>query len=144
MRRFRLVAKDAAFSALKHGFDSRKRHPHTGEPASLLRDAWCAGPFGVAAGLLALVWFRAYRAFADIDHLLVVRFTGGHGIDVLGSAADIFSFLGIGSFVVALNILLSHALLQRERAYASVFAFLTLLLVILLFIAVHGIIRVNA
>ena len=113
------------------------------KPSPLLNDVYLRVALVASAALLLIAFAMAYRKFAPIDHLLVIQFEGGRGIDLLGSKYDVFSLLGAGLLVCGINTWLSHVLYGKVRALSYLLAFFTVFFAALLLLVTAVIIRVN-
>mgnify|MGYP001591859662 CR=1 FL=1 len=82
-------------------------------------------------------------SLAGADHLLVIRFTGGRGIDLLGTSVDVFSLVISGFAVSVMNTFLVFALYRRVKTLAYILSIFTLVFSVLILIAAGAIIAVN-
>ena len=97
----------------------------------------------VSSAIFAITVVLAYRAFHGIDHLLVIHFEAGHGIDLLGNGMNVFWFLAIGFFAYLLNIWIAHLFYGKEKIFSYVISYFTILLTLLILIATTVIISIN-
>ena len=100
--------------------------------------------FKVGFFLLAGSALWASLALKDPSAFLVIHFDAFRGIDTLGTRVDVFTIIEVGFGIWLINLLLS-ALFRRRAAILSYwFAYVSILVTLLLFIAVRIILSTNS
>lgn len=99
----------------------------------------------IALGILSIgaTFVFAYRSFSEADHLFIIHFTGGVGIDRLGSVNDVMRVLALGVIGFLIDVVLAISLYRRERLLAYLLVVWGVVLAFLLFVAILAMIRVN-
>ncbi len=97
----------------------------------------------VSVALIAIGLAAIFLAFRDADHLLIVHFVAGRGIDFFGTRADVFAIALAGAGLALMNVALAHALAPRLRIAGFLFAYGNALFSLLLFLWMMGIVAVN-
>lgn len=100
---------------------------------------------GIVLGLLFIgaAFTFAYRSFSEADYLFIIHFTGGLGIDRLGSVNDVTRLLALGAIGFLINAVLAVLLYRRERLLSYLLVVWGVVMASLLFIAILAMIRVN-
>ena len=93
--------------------------------------------------LILIAFGTAYISLRNADYLLVIHFTGGRGIDFLGTKGDIFNVLFSGLAASLVNVFLIGVFYDRVRFLSYLFSFFNIVFGTLLLIAVGVIISVN-
>lgn len=111
---------------------------------TFMRDVSLLLPLLVALSFLAFASIAAYRAFAEVDHLLVIRYDARSGIEALGEAQDVMRFLIVGWAGFVLNVFLAIVLYSRVRFFSHVLAWFTAFFALLIFAAAIIMININS
>lgn len=93
--------------------------------------------------LILIAFGIAFFSLKNADYLLVIHFTGGRGIDFLGSKGDIFNILFSGLAVSLVNVFLVNVFYDRVRFLSYLLSVFSIIFSVLLLIAVGVIISVN-
>lgn len=99
--------------------------------------------FGSAAFLLLVGFSLYYVKLADIENLIIIRFTGGRGADFLGTKYDALGMLFAGTAITALNACIAGILHGRSPVLMRITGMITLSTALLIVIAISCIITVN-
>jgi len=111
--------------------------------SKILKDIYIRNPLALSLILLLIAFGIAYFSLKDVEYLLVVHFTGGGGIDFLGTKGDIFNVLFSGLAASLVNVFLINVFYDRVRFLAYLFSFFNIVFSVLILIAVGVIISVN-
>jgi len=98
---------------------------------------------GLSFAIVLVAFGIAYFSLKDVDYLLVIHFTGGRGIDFLGTKGDIFNVLFSGLAASLVNVFLISVFYDRVRFLSYLFSFFNIVFSVLILIAVGVIISVN-
>lgn len=109
----------------------------------ILKDIYIRNALGISLAIILVAFGIAYFSLRDVDYLLVVHFTGGRGIDFLGTKGDIFGILFGGLTASFVNVFLTNVFYDRVRFLAYLFSFFNMVLWTLILIGVGVIISVN-
>jgi hypothetical protein len=74
---------------------------------------------------------------------LVLHWSSARGLDVFGTAREVWNVVAIGSFLAVLSTLVAGALYDRLRIASYIFVYASLWVNILLLVAVAAIMTVN-
>ncbi len=99
--------------------------------------------FGISWLFIAVAGLRAYGAFANVKHLLIVHFDAFRGIDFLGSRRDVFGIVLTAFAASALNFLLAKTFQSRSRFLAAAIAYSTLVFAVFVLAAISMIVANN-
>jgi hypothetical protein len=110
---------------------------------SLIKDKYLRVVAAVSFLILFLTAVIFYLTFGSITAPLIIHFDAYKGIDFLGDRLDVFGILLSALIMISINLFLSNFLYNRERFLSYIFAFVSLLLSILILITVSAIINVN-
>lgn len=109
----------------------------------IFRDKYLRSIFGLSLTTLIVSFVIGYFNFNKIDTPLIIHFDAYRGIDFLGEKTKILGFLISALVMILINMYLSDFLYRRERFLSYVFAFVSLIISILILIALGVIISVN-
>ena len=98
---------------------------------------------GISLALLLSASAFGYARLHDVDLPLIVHFDIFNGLNVHGSAADIFSIIKLGSFFFFIDLFLAYALLRRDEFLAHLMLSVSFLLNLFILMSVVGIIHFN-
>lgn len=99
--------------------------------------------FGVSFGILVLTGIIAYLNLAEITTPLIIHFDAYKGIDFLGNKIDVFNILIVAGVIFLINLILAELIFDRQRLLSFNFAFVSLVVSVLIFIAILVIISIN-
>jgi hypothetical protein len=99
--------------------------------------------YALAISGVAAILSITYFSLKKVSHLLVIRFTGGVGIDLLGTKIDVYEVLLLGLIILLTNIFLIKIFYNRIRFISYLMAFFNILFSTLLLIGISVIISVN-
>ncbi len=99
--------------------------------------------FGSAFAILLIALGVALYFLRAVDYLLIIHFDNFHGLDFLGTKANVFEIISIGAFLVLINAWLAKALYHRERFFSYILGSVSVLIAGLILIAVGVIVSVN-
>ena len=108
-----------------------------------LRNIYIRNALGISLAILAVAFGIVYLNLQNVDHLLVIHFTGGQGIDFLGSKIDVYEILLSGLVVFLINVFLISVFYERIRYFSYLISFFNIFFTTLILIAVGVIISVN-
>jgi hypothetical protein len=99
--------------------------------------------FGLSFSILILTAVIVYLRLAEITTPLIIHFDAYKGIDFLGDRGDIFKILIVALTIFLLNLILAEFIFDRQRFLSFTFAFINLVISILILISISVIISVN-
>ncbi|MFA5084519.1 MAG: hypothetical protein WC475_04055 [Candidatus Paceibacterota bacterium] len=99
--------------------------------------------FGLSLGFLVLAAGVAFVRLAEIKTPLIIHFDAFKGIDFLGDRFDVSSILIVALVIVLINFFLAEFIFDRQRFLSFVFAYVSLAMSALTFIATVVIISIN-
>lgn len=108
-----------------------------------LRNIYIRNALAISLALIIVAFGVAYFNLRNVDHLLVIHFTGGQGIDFLGNKIDVYEILFSGLTVFLINIFLTAVFYERIRFFSYFISFFNIFFSTLILIAVGVIISVN-
>lgn len=108
-----------------------------------LRNIYIRNASAISLALLIVSFGVAYFNLKNVDHLLVVHFTGGGGIDFLGDKGDVYEIVFSGFLIFLINFFLALIFYQRIRFFSYFISFFNIFFASLILIAVGVIISVN-
>lgn len=94
-------------------------------------------------GILVLTGIIAYINLSEITTPLIIHFDAYKGIDFLGNKTDVFNILIVAAVMFLINFVLAEFIFDRQRFLSYNFAFVSLMISILILIAILVIISVN-
>ncbi len=109
----------------------------------IMSDSFISVPLIGALAVLLTASIAVYASLRNTDHLLVIHFVGGGGIDFLGDLGDMVSIIASAIVASLVNSALIFFFYPRIQILSRLIAFFTLFFAVLILIAVGVIISVN-
>ena len=112
-------------------------------PIPIFKDRYLRNSLAISFLIIIIAFGIAYFSLKDVDYSLVFHFTGGRGIDFLGTVKDIWSVLFSSLVVLGVNLFLINIFYQRLNFLSYLISFFNIFFSTLILIAVAVIISVN-
>lgn len=110
---------------------------------NIIKDNYLRVVLSVTFGLFAIIVIVVLVKFLPRSEAIVLHFDSYRGIDFVGSRIDLIGIMLSGLIMLSLNFLLADFLYARDRFFAYVLSFASLLLSILFTIMLAIVYSVN-
>ena len=110
---------------------------------NIIKDTYLRVVLAVSFALHLIITALMSVKFVSRREAIVLHFDAYRGIDFVGGRTDLCGMLFSGFIILALNFLLADFLYSRDRFFAYVLSFASLLLIMLLAVAMVVVHSVN-